>query len=180
MKLPGLTLSENEVSQEFDLNQVLGMDVSSDEGLQEAIGQAIIDKIVGRTESGKGVDGKPLAKYSESYKNSLEFKAFGKTSKVDMELTGDMMGMLTITANKKGKIKIGWEDSTNNAKAYGHITGMRGHKYLDGVMPVRNFFGLTSAEIQSLRDDFRPSNKKESRKNDDAIMAKINKLLEVG
>lgn len=177
MNLPGLTLSETEVSQEFDLNQILGMDISGDEGLQEAVGQAIIDRIVDRTGSGRGVDGKALAKYSESYKQSLEFKAYGKTSKVNMELTGDMLGTLTITANKKGKIKVGWSDSENNAKAYGHITGMKGHPWLDGVTPARNFFGLTKAEINSLREEFRPNNRKSQKKNDDAIIAKLNKLM---
>lgn len=178
MKLPGLNLSQDEVSQEFDLNKILGMDISKDEGLQDAVGQAIIDRIVSRTESGKSVNGAALAKYSKDYKESLEFKAFGKTNKVNMTLTGDMLASLTIVANKKGKIKIGWQDPENNAKAYGHLTGMEGHPWLEGVTPKREFFGLTQAEINSIRDEFRPSNSDAASANDAAIMDKIWKLLE--
>lgn len=177
MKLKGLTLKQDEVSQEFDLNQILGIDVSDDDGLTEAVGQFIIDKIVERTKSGRAVDGSKFAKYSESYKDSLEFKAFGKSSKVDMELSGEMLSTLTIISSKNGKIKVGWSDSENNAKAYGNITGMEGHPTLEGVTPARNFFGMTAAEIAEMQKEFRPNFSSKAKKNDEAIMEKIWKLV---
>lgn len=177
MKLPGLKLSKDEVSQEFDLNKVLGMDVSKDQGLQEAIGQAIIDRIVERTERGKSVSGAALPKYSKAYKESLEFAAFGKTNKVNMTLTGEMLSSLTVLSASNGRLKIGFDGEENNAKAFGHISGMEGHPTLEGKVPEREFFGLTKAEIESIRKEFRPQLSDEAEANDNVIIGKIKKLI---
>ncbi|MBO9665926.1 MAG: hypothetical protein J7501_03865, partial [Bdellovibrio sp.] len=88
MAIKGLKLTQAEVSQEFDLNEILGVNVKDDEGLAEAAGQFIIDRIVDRTRDGRDVNGKAFAKYSESYKNSFIFHAWGKSNDVNLELSG--------------------------------------------------------------------------------------------
>lgn len=176
MKIKGLKLSQDEVSQEFDLNELLGMDVSDDDGLVEAVGQFLIDRIVERTQEGKSSDGSKFAKYSASYKDSLEFKAFEKSSNVNMTLSGDMLSSLTIISSKNGKIKIGWDDPENNAKAYGHMTGMEGHPVLEGITPKRQFFGVTADEIAVMKKEFRPDFSEKAKENDSILVGKIAKL----
>ena len=176
-KISGRSLSKDSVYQEFDLKEILGMDVSGDDALIAAIGQAIIDQIVDRTKSGKDVNGSSFAPYSESYKKSLDFKAFGKTNAVDMTLTDEMLSMLTILSVKGSVLRVGWNDAESSAKAYGHITGMKGHPRLDGVTPKRDFFGLNETEVANLRTEFRPNFNAEAELNDVSIMEKIERLL---
>lgn len=177
MSIKGLILKQNEVAQEFDLNQILGQDVSGDDSLQEAVGQYIIDKIVERAQGGRAATGSALKGYSESYKNSLAFHAYGKTESVDMTLTGDMLNSLAITRRNGGKVKIGWADATNNAKAYGHMTGMKGHPTLEGKTPVRQFFGLNDKDIADLRREFRRSSRRVDEANDEAVLKRLIKLV---
>lgn len=177
MTVKGLKLSQAEVSQEFDLNEILGVDVKDDEGLAEAVGQYLIDRIVDRTSSGKDVNGKSMPKYSKTYKESLEYKAWGKTGKVNMELSGEMLTSLDILSIKNGKIKIGWNDGENSVKAYGNITGMEGHPYLDGIAPKREFFGVTAAEIKSIAKEFKPTTRAADEDNDQEIIKRLAKLM---
>lgn len=156
-KLNGLKLSEDEVSQTIDLKELFGVSVIGSEGLKQAIGGAIIDKIVNRTESGVGVDGKKLkAPYSKDYSESLDFKAFGKSkNKVNMTLTGQMLGSLDIVESKGNSIKIGWDDSEENAKAYNHNTG--------DTVPKRPFFGVTEKELREIKSEFEDKAKAQER-----------------
>ncbi len=152
-KIKGLKLTESEVSQTVDLNELFGANFTGNSGLAQAIGQAMVDKILERTSKGIGVDGKNLKKfsaksaYSEEYKDSLEFKAFGKSnSKVNMELTGQMLGTMDILEQSRGKIKIGWNDDVENAKAYNHNEGI--------TVPKRRFFGLNDSELKEIKSEF--------------------------
>lgn len=156
-KLNGLKLTEDEVSQTIDLKELFGVSVIGSEGLKQAIGGAIIDKIVNRTESGVGVDGKKLkAPYSKDYSESLDFKAFGKSkNKVNMTLTGQMLGSLDIVESKGNSIKIGWDDSEENAKAYNHNTG--------DTVPKRPFFGVTEKELREIKSEFEDKVKAQER-----------------
>ncbi|MBO9665925.1 MAG: hypothetical protein J7501_03860, partial [Bdellovibrio sp.] len=85
---------------------------------------------------------------------------------------------LTIIKNKDGKVKIGWTDELNNAKAFGHISGMEGHPWLDGVAPKRPFFGITESDLKVIREEFRPTTSKKDTDNDRRVMDQIWKLLE--
>ncbi len=174
-----IKIEENEVSQEFDLNDLLGVDVSEDAALGEAVGQYIIDKIVDRTKSGKSVGGQSFRSYSEAYKESLAFAAWDKTDEVNLTLSGDMLNALDILQNESGKIKIGFNDLTQTAKAFGHITGMRGHPTLEGKMPKRNFFGLNAKEIAELKKEFRrlPAQNEQEAQNDSAIFNRLMNLV---
>jgi hypothetical protein len=156
-KIKGLKLSQEEVSQTLNLNELFGANLSGNSALVQEIGQAIIDKIISRTEAGKSVDGTKLkSPYSKMYSESLEFKAFGKSkNKVNMTLTGSMIGTIDILESRGGKLKIGWSDAEENAKAYNHNAG--------DTVPRRAFFGLNEKELQEIKKEFDPIVKEESK-----------------
>lgn len=174
MTVKNLNLSTDEVSQTIDLADVFGFDVSRDQGLIQAFSQDAIDLILKRTQSGKDVNGGSFAPYSESYKGSLEFAAFGKSSNVDMTLSGEMLGVLEILNVEGSRVTFGLTGE-NAAKAYGHITGMKGHPTLDGVTPKREWFGVSEADLKRLAGAYRPS--RESTPIESAIESNLVRIL---
>jgi hypothetical protein len=163
-------MKESEVSQTFDLKEILGVSVSNMPEVKEAIGEAFIQKIIERTESGEGVDGKKFTEYSNEYADSLAFKAFGKKkNKVNLTQTGSMLGTLDIVESKGNKIKIGWDDDTENAKAYNHNTG--------DTITKRAFFGITDDDIKAVSKEFKPNLLKES--NDEVLTKKLDQIAKI-
>jgi len=144
------------VSQKINLKEEFGIDFRGKDALKEALGQAIIDRIVERSQSGNGMSfnsngsGKPVklkSPYSDTYEESLEFKAAGKSKNdVNMTLTGDMLGLIDIVNVKGNTIEIGWDDETENAKSYNHSVG--------DTVPKRPFFGVNKAELKSIKSEF--------------------------
>jgi hypothetical protein len=173
-KPKNLKLSQDKVSQVFDLKKIFGFDVSRNAALKRAFGQAVIDRILDRTKSGVDYEGKKFAPYSESYKNSLMFKAFRKSSNVDMELTSEMLLSMDILSIDGNKVEIGFT-SEQAAKAFGHMTGMEGHPRLEGVTPARRFFGVTDDELSGLAGEFKPR----PGKTDAATDGLVDKILKV-
>jgi hypothetical protein len=161
-----LKITETEVSQTFDLKQILGVDVTDLPELKRAFGQAVIDHIVERTESGVDRNGSKFDSYPKSYKESDAFKAFGKTSKVNLSLTGDMLSLLDIVEDKGNSLKIGWREDVENAKAYNHNVG--------DTVKKRPFFGINDSDLSSISKEFKPDLSKSN--NDDVILSKIDKL----
>jgi phage gpG-like protein len=154
-KIENLEASESEVSQTVDVKKLTGVDLSTRPDLVAAFGQDVINEIVQRTLQGKSVTGKDLRNYSDSYSQSLKFKAFGKSqNNPNMKLTGDMLDLLDVTQIQGNKVTIGWTQSEQNAKAFGHISGMQGHKFLDGKVPKREFFGLNNSETKQIAKEF--------------------------
>lgn len=105
----------------------------------KATGELLIEMIRLRTEGGKDKRGKSFPAYSKAYKDSLDFKIAGKSNKVNLKLTGDMLASIKLLKIMDGKVQIGYDDKEENAKADGHITGNVGKK--------RDFFGLQKKEI---------------------------------
>jgi len=170
-----IKLSEDEVSQEIDLKKTLG-DVSGVDSVTEAFAQALIDKMVDRTQSGRDVNGKLFPKYSKSYTESLGFKVFGKSKgDVNMTLTGDMLASIEPEIDQ-GKLKLSVTGSENITKAFAHMTGYKGHPVLAGK-PKREFFGINDAELAKIRKNFLPDLTKESKKADEDILKTLLKLL---
>lgn len=151
-----LVFNEGEVSQTIDLKDLFGFDVSKDSTIAEAIGEAMLEKIRTRTaqgnsmkftRSGAGVSGK-FKSYSKDYVDSDEFKAHGKSaSKVNLELTGNMLADMDIISINGNKLKIGFTDETETAKAYNHTVG-------DTVKP-RPFFGVNKREQKEIASEFK-------------------------
>lgn len=144
------TLDEDQVELEVDLKSLFPSKEFTPKQ-KEVIAQLFIDKLAERAAKGIDRNGRPLPNYSESYADSNEFKAFGKSqTKPNMRLTGDMLDQLELTGSSKDKIKIGWEDQIQNAKAHGNITGQNGD-----WARKRDFFGLSVSDIESIKKEIR-------------------------
>ncbi len=141
--------------------------------------------MIQRTESGKSRFGKAFraaknpakgSRYSESYVDSLDFKASGKSKNpINMKLSGDMLGLMEIIDETNNTITVGWNDSGERSKAHGHVTG-------GGNLPTRDFFGITTGDIAEVKSRFSSELKdiKESRGRaaDDAALALIRRIDE--
>lgn len=135
----------------LNLEKVFGHFPESDRTLKEAIGQRAMDMIIERTQQGLDKDGKRFVPYSDSYKDSLEFKAAGKNpNTVDLTLFGDMLDTLEIVKQSPKTVTLGWRDELQNAKAHGHVTGNIRN---DGK--PRDFMGLTKDQVSQLYEEFR-------------------------
>lgn len=150
-KVDGLIVEQDIVAQEFDLEELLGIDLSSDDTLAAEIGQDIVEYIKGRAEKGIGVGGKQLrTPYSKEYASSAEFKAAGKkASKVNMTLTGDMLDSIEVLDFDGQVLTVGIEND-QAPKAHGHMTGK------NGEVPnmKREFFGLTKSELKDITSNY--------------------------
>jgi hypothetical protein len=117
---------------------------------KDEVADLIIERIVNRTDQGKDKDGRKFPGYSKSYKESLDFKVAGKSSKVDLQLSGDMLAALSVLDKTSRSVTIGFENgSEENAKADGNIRGTYGQsKPIPGK--ARDFLGITDAELSKI------------------------------
>lgn len=143
-----LTVTKEEVSQEFDLEEILGVDVSNRADIKARFGQAVIDHIRERVADGTGINGRNLrGPYSEDYSDSLAFNARGKSrGDVNMTLRGNMLGDMDILESDGSIVKIGFKDETETLKAFNHQTG--------DTVPKRPFFGINGSETDELASLF--------------------------
>jgi hypothetical protein len=118
-------------------------------------GDMLVEYVRQRTEKGKGPGGASFPSYSKEYADSLDFKIAGKSkSKVDLTLSGDMLGAMDVLSTKRGKITYGFENGTEeNAKADGNIRGTYGQSKPNSKK-ARKFLPLTKAELQNLMSQF--------------------------
>lgn len=118
--------------------------IPNNEGLKLKIGNDIIKAIQKRTKSGKNKLGQAFKKYSDSYKKSEAFKAFGKSgSKVNLKLSGDMLDLMEIRKVKGREITIGWDPSDGqDGKVENHINGV--------TLPKRDFLGIRPKELSTI------------------------------
>lgn len=122
-------------------------DLSENEKL--ALGEDVIEYMRKRTESGKDNKGGSFPKYSKEYMKSLDFKIAGKSSKVNLMQTGDMLADIEVLDIKKNKLVIGFErGSLSNDKADGHITGWQGRS--DTKRPFLGFEGSEKEKLKSI------------------------------
>jgi hypothetical protein len=135
------------VTQEIDLADYV--DAVPSDSYKQAFAQRAIETIVNRTRSGKAPNGRSFEDYSTAYSLSNAYRAAGKTSRVNLTLTGEMLDTITELQGEGSKVLLGWGDSLNNAKAHGHMTGKDG----SGDLPVREFFGVTENEIREIVRD---------------------------
>lgn len=121
---------------------------------REALALEILEKIIDRTQKGKDKDGDKFPSYSKSYKNSLNFKIGGKSSKVDLSLSGDMLADMQLLNHKSGELIIGYENgSESNAKAEGNIRGTYGQK-TPQKSKARDFLGIEDKDLARILADY--------------------------
>ena len=150
-KLGKIRASKERLSQTINLKDLFGKNFSNQSAIKEAFAQAVIDRIVERTEGGKAVGGKRNLKapYSKEYVESLEFKAAGKSKgRVNMTLTGDMLRSIDVLDVGANTITIGIDDPDESPKAFNHQVG--------DTVPRRDFFGINNTELTELAQEFRP------------------------
>jgi hypothetical protein len=116
-----------------------------------ALGVEIIDHIIERSKSGKDKKNRDMPAYSKEYKESFDFKLAGKSKKVNLTLSGEMLNALTVLDNKAGEITIGIpkDDTFNNAKAEGNIKGTYGQKKAIAGKK-RDFMGISRSDLKDI------------------------------
>jgi hypothetical protein len=123
----------------------------------EDLGHDIVEFIRQRTESGVGVtesnnstgySNKAFPGYSKEYRKSLEFKIAGKSNKVNLTLTGDMLAEMDVLKSKQGSITIGFERGENADKAEGNILGSYGGD--PNPKKARNFLGISPSDLKKI------------------------------
>lgn len=108
------------------------------EAQRRNIGEAIIRFIKERTRSGRGIAGVPFKPYSQSYKDSKDFDVAGKSSLVNLTLTGDMLDSMEVLSAPPGRVIIGFDDLSSKEKA----SYMEEHG--------RAFLGLSANELSGI------------------------------
>jgi len=142
MALEGkLNLSQDEVSQEIDLEEIFGRDVPND--VAQEFAREAIERIIERSQSGEDNAGKSFKSYTKKY---ADIKG---SDEVDMTLFGDMLGTLDFeVSGNKIKVKIADDQAP---KAYGHMTGYKGHPTIING-PKRKFFGISTNEAETIAE----------------------------
>lgn len=123
---------------------------------REAIAQDVIQFIQERTKNGLNKNNRAMPGYSKEYIQSVEFRAAGKDAgKVDLTLTGDMLGALDLISHQPGKLLIGFENGTfENAKADGNIRGTYGRN--KATKKRRDFLGITKSDLARILENYTP------------------------
>lgn len=147
-------ISQGEIKQEFDLEELLGYEPSKKQ--KEMFGQILVNKMVSRTASGDDVNNENFLPYEEKYaeKKGVTINA------VDLILEGEMLKDVFHHSDHRSNIVTLEIDESSLGKAYGHISGMEGHPTIKNGKK-RDFFGFVNkAEIldavlavQDLKDD---------------------------
>ena len=134
----------DQVKQTFKLNSRISKDKT------ELIAEEVLDYIIERTKSGKGKDGKSFPSYSDSYKNSINYKAARKDGTPNLTLSGEMIDSLKVLEVKNGSFTIGFSKSDKevNARAEGNILGSYGGS--PNKSKARNFLEMSSSEIAKI------------------------------
>ncbi|MDH3324133.1 MAG: hypothetical protein OEL89_00680 [Candidatus Peregrinibacteria bacterium] len=147
MELKGLKLSKNNIEQKINLKKEFGKKAIDDQELKEAITQELINIIIERTSRSKDVNGEKMQGYSKSYRQSEDFKLYGKTSKVDMTMRGDMLEAIDKIKESSETITLGFDDELQRKKAANHNGGF--------TVPQRQFFGVTQDDIDKVKKKFK-------------------------
>ena len=106
--------------------------------IQREFGRRVINKIKDRTQSGKDKRNKTFVPnfYSKQYRESLEFRIHGKSSRpVTLKLTGEMQASIAVVKTDRTGVTIGFVSRAQDQKATGHVRG-------SGDLPQRDFWGL--------------------------------------
>lgn len=124
--------------------------ILSNDFFKREFGRRVIEEIRNRTQS-ESIDknSRSFTKYSKSYKESLAWDVYGKTTQVDLTLSGQMLANMEVVGTPARSVVIGFISQEQNDKAHGHVYGGGFRK----ALPVRDFFGLPEKEqVKILKD----------------------------
>ena len=142
-----------------------------------------IVKFVRERTQRKGLDknNKKFPAYTPGYKKSLDFKIAGKTSKVNLTLSGDMMDLLGDHIKERpGEIEIGYErgDDSTNGKVEGNITGSYGQPK-GNRSKARDYMGIARSDLRKILAKFPLDDKRKREENIAKAEAKARAAEEV-
>lgn len=121
--------------------------------IREEIGARIIEFVQSRTSKGLDKDNKAFPKYDKEYKESQDFKAVGKTSKVNLRLSGDMMDSLDVVNTKDGELTIGYDLGDEVAgRVEGNVIGSYGDK-VGHPDKARDFLGIKDSRLELIIEE---------------------------
>lgn len=110
------------------------------------VAQLIIEKIQENTSQGKNRYGSSMPKYSEEYKQSLDFKNAGKGSLPNLHLSGDMLASIELISDKPGEVVIGYKAGDSLAgQVEGNVIGSYGGN--PDPSHARPFIGLPQKQL---------------------------------
>lgn len=135
-----------------NIQKIFQVPTSFTHEMKKYAAQLIVQKIKNNTKKGISADGSPFPKYSKSYKESLDFENAEKTSKVNLELTGDMIASLDVISIDKASVTIGYsKDSEFAGQVEGNQIGSYGQDSGNSKV-ARPFIGLPSSELKDILD----------------------------
>lgn len=123
-----MAISKNQVSKLLRLNLPPWLDDDEREEITEEASEYLLTEVLDYVAQGiSPVTGKPFDKLTKGYADSQK----GGDDTRNFDLNGDMMRALVSDPQADG-INIGIFDEDQAIKAYGAITGYKGHPWLDG------------------------------------------------
>jgi len=144
---------------------------------REVLGREIIDFIVNRTQSGLDKNNRPFKGYSDAYVDSVEFKAAGKSSTVNLSLTGDMLAELSLLRHAPGTITIGYENGTDENQQAEWMVDPQRNRATGKTRPKRDFLGIAQKDLDVLVKSFLPGEQTEETRVQREARAIINRIL---
>lgn len=153
-------------------NKLKGFDAQTKSKILEAVGKVVVESIRRDTAAEKSpVNGIKYPKLEKEYAEIKRKK--GKGSDANLRLTNDLMRSLKFE-RIGDRIKWEFEGDENNAKAYGHNTGFRGHPTIKNknkrkTMPNTNekFRRAIERKIEDIIDFYIDLNEQEQQISDD-------------
>lgn len=132
-----------------------------DPEVREEIGEAIVEFIRDRTETGVGVKevgkGKWRKRVFEDY--TEEYEKRKGSSRVDLRLSDEMLDDLAVLKVGSKGIEIGYDDPSLFGKVEGNRLGTYGRK-----RPIpgkdRDFLGITKSDLDLILDPYKPRRRK--------------------
>ena len=121
--------------------------IGINETQRSGIGNEIVNIIQDRTAKGIDKDGNSFTSYSTAYKKSAHFKDAGKSSKVNLAFSDEMMNNMTYLPDLSSgnKITVGFTNGSEVNKRAQYVIEGHGRKG-DFTQPARNPMGLTGGE----------------------------------
>ena len=150
--------------------------------VRERVADKIIDYVRQRTSSGRDKDESSFPSYSKEYKESDDFKIAGKSSMVNLKLSGDMMDTLSLVTHTDGELTIGYTLSDDIAgRVEGNVIGSYG-KPTGNSSKARNFLGIQKSKIDLIVSEVTNALNQESitevsKENEKKINNLLNKFI---
>jgi phage gpG-like protein len=143
-------ITKTEVWKEIRPKLPTWLDEDERKELLEEIGDYVVTSVLDYLGDGKSpVMGEgEFRALSKKYADSEK----GGDRTPNLELEGDMLSALTYEADAYS-VKVGIWEPEEAIKAYGHITGMKGHDWLEGKVPKRKLIPGAKEKFESDIED---------------------------